>query len=91
MTCLLNPMIRAGCKVQLDKSLLATTTIRFPLSGAEAGDQVAGTDPGGFYKAVQVIHDGDTRGNVYYTHIVGVAVDGTAPNNRALLLEVPEV
>ncbi len=91
MTCLLNPMIRAGSKVQLDNSLLTSTTIRFPITGSQAGDQVAGLDPGGFYTAVQVIHDGDTRGNVYYTHIVGVAVDGTAPSNTALLNEVPEV
>lgn len=91
ITCLLNPLIRAGAKVQLDRSLLSTTQLRFPINAAQAGDQVAGIDPSGFYKALQVIHDGDTRGNTYYTRIVGVAVDGTAPSNRSLLSEVPEV
>lgn len=91
MKCLLNPLIRAGSQVQLDSSLLSTTTIRFPMNAAQAGNQVAGIDPGGLYKAVQVIHDGDTRGNTWYTNIIGVAVDGTAPSNQALLQEVPEV
>lgn len=91
VTCLLNPMIRAGCQVQIKDEYISTLVLRRPLSAAQAGDVVAGKGVGGYYKAVQVTQEGDTRGNAFYTRMICVAVDGTAPNNPGLLLEIPEV
>jgi hypothetical protein len=85
--CLLNPSIRAGGQVQIVNKSLSTVKQRVAYN---AGDLVAGLDKGGFYKALQVIHTGDTRGNPFYTNMLCVAVDGTWANNHELILQVPD-
>lgn len=84
---LLNPIIRAGGTVQIVNKSLSTVNQRVAFN---AGDQVAGLDKGGYYKALQVIHEGDTRGNAWYTNMLCTAVDGTQANNRELIVQVPD-
>jgi hypothetical protein len=84
---LLNPIIRAGGQVQIVNKSLSTVNQRVAFN---AGDLVAGLDKGGFYTALQVIHEGDTRGNAWYTNMLCTAVDGTQANNRELIVQVPD-
>ena len=85
--CLLNPLVKAGGQVQLDNSNLQTLTNS---PGFQRTDLPAGLDPTGFYKCYQVIHEGDTRGEAFFTFIIGAAVDGTAPINSSLYRQVPD-
>ena len=45
---------------------------------------------GNAYKVAQAIHTGDSRGNSWYTNIIGVAVDGTAPLVGPTQTQVPD-
>lgn len=88
--CLLNPLIKAGGQIAIDNSSLATMNQRTPILGQPI-KVVAGTDRDGRYKALCVSHRGDTRGQEWYTEIIGLAVDPTAaiPLGGPTLLAVP--
>lgn len=89
-TCLLNPVIRAGGKVQMDNASIATAQLN---ASAYLGIDVpfyAGLDKDGFYKAVCVTHSGDTRGDDWTTNLICIAVDGTAPVGGPTLDAVPD-
>lgn len=89
--CLLNPMVKAGGQIQIDNASLATQVQRPNYQpGGSAPLPPAGTDADGFYKALCVTHTGDTRGQPFYTYIIGVAVDGTAPLTGPTLTAVPD-
>lgn len=95
--CLLNPLIRAGGQVQIDNTSLATTNLRTVPTGQSPGQVVAGidkADPGkyGAYKALVVRHEGDNRGQQWYTSMICLAVDSTAavPLGGSTLVAVPD-
>jgi hypothetical protein len=90
--CLLNPKLRLGTLVQIDTGLL--TDVPFipgdpkpfsgtdPQTGTSMGDwsfEAPALSPTGVYKILTLGHNGDTRGNPWYSHIVCVAAgqDGT--------------
>lgn len=80
----------AGGQIVIDNSSLATLTQRTPILGQPI-EVAAGTDRDGRYKALCVSHRGDTRGQEWYTEIIGLAVDPTAaiPLGGPTLLVVP--
>jgi hypothetical protein len=84
---LLNPMIRAGGQVRIVNKSLSTVNQRIAFNKS---DLVGGLDKGGFYKALQVIQTGDSRGNAWYTDMLCTAVDGTQANNPELIVQVPD-
>lgn len=89
-TCLLNPAIRAGRKIQIDNASIASAQLN---ASAYLGTDVpffAGTDKDGFYKAMCVTHSGDTRGDDWTTTGICIAVDGTAPVGGPTLDAVPD-
>lgn len=89
-TCLLNPAIKAGSKIQIDNASIATSQLN---GSAYLGTDVpffAGTDKDGFYKALCVTHSGDTRGDDWTTELICIAVDGTAPVGGPTLDAVPD-
>jgi hypothetical protein len=90
--CLLNPRIRAGGQVKIDNASLATTNLRTVPLGQSPGQVVAGKDTDGAYKALVVRHEGDTRGQQWYTSMICLAVDPTAavPLGGPTLVAVPE-
>ena len=90
--CLLNPRIRAGGQVKIVNASLATTNLRTVPLGQDPGQVVAGTDSDGVYKALVVRHEGDTRGQQWYTSMVCLAMDPTAavPLGGPTLVAVPE-
>ena len=87
MLCLLNPQIRAGGKVNLGNSSINTLSITEKLQTPAV---VPTIDGAGAYKVAQAIHTGDSRGNSWYTNIIGVAVDGTAPLVGPTQTQVPD-
>lgn len=84
---LLNPIIRAGGQINLGSSpvneLAVTAKYQTPVV-------VPTLDGAGAYKALQVIHTGDNRGNTWYTTSICTAVDGTAPLTNRANVQVPD-
>lgn len=85
--CLLNPAIRAGGQINVDNQSIATLNLT---SKYQKADIVPSIDNDGAYKAFQVIHTGDSRGNAWYTECVCAAIDGTAPLTSNFTEAVPE-
>jgi hypothetical protein len=89
VTSLLNPAIHVQNLVQIDNADINKTqapgggfTVKdFPAPGVVTIYQPVTND--GFYKVLVVEHEGDSRGNPWYTNMVCLAVDGTAAANQA--------
>ena len=79
--CLLNPNIRHGRRVQINNKSVqrALQPIAYPQQNfffpSIAND--------GFYRVLAVDHYGDTRGNDWYSELICIALDGTAPITQA--------
>jgi hypothetical protein len=84
---LLNPAIRAGGQVNIDNA--AITTLRLT-DRYQKADFVPSLDNDGAYKAFQVVHTGDNRGQAWYTDMICVAVDGTSPLSSTFTTAVPD-
>lgn len=77
--CLLNPKIKMGHQIQIDKSLIQTQNydIAYGQQGRDQPfKQAFGAE--GYYDIVGVTHDGDTRGDTWQTNIVGRGVGATS-------------
>ncbi|AHX12945.1 hypothetical protein CH75_06550 [Dyella jiangningensis] len=84
---LLNPVIKAGSKIQLNNADVASLTLT---SKFQLPQVVPSFDADGFYRTFQVVHAGDSRGNTWYTDCVCAAVDGTAPLTSSFTQAVSE-
>lgn len=74
--CLMNPKIKIGSQVQIDSSLIQTENYdtEYSQQGLDQDfKQAFGAD--GFYNVVAVTHDGDTRGDMWQTSIVGTGIN----------------
>jgi len=78
--CLLNPKIRIGGLIQLARDDINTLTTN--QTGLKYNDvQIsAATTWAGTYRVLVAEHEGDTRGQPWYTDITALAVDLSAPN-----------
>ncbi len=86
---LLNPAIRAGCQINIDDSQVNNVTVtnkyQFP-----DGYKLPTLDGKGAYKTLQVIQEGDNRGNTWFTTSLCEAIDGTAPNTQKSIDQVED-
>ncbi len=87
--CLLNSRIRIGGLVQLNNDEIAQTLnngIGPPIAYNQYGiyHNAALASKNGYYRAYVVEHEGDTRGNPWYTNLTCLAVDITAPSTTAV-------
>ncbi len=73
---LLNPNARTGRVLQIDNASIQSTNYKVPLS---AGDYVPSLASDGFYKVYSLRHEGDSRGQAWYTDAICAAINGTAP------------
>ncbi|AFC85924.1 phage protein [Frateuria aurantia] len=73
--CLLNPLVKAGGAVKLNNAEIAKAANRVPTNTTNGLQPVAGLDADGFYRVACVTHTGDTRGQQFYTYIIGYSVD----------------
>lgn len=77
--CLLNPLIKIGTRLQINNKSINNTTIReqgFPRYTDLTF--IASLSADGYYRALVVEHEGDNRGDAWYTHITCLNVDPTA-------------
>jgi len=85
MTCLLNCKLVIGSLVKLNNSIINRTDFTKRSVGAEpynrykAFQHIApldgANDGDGYYRLFVVEHEGDTRGNNWYSHIIALAMD----------------
>lgn len=81
-TCLINPKIRVGSRVQINNALINQTVVRGaivpsydnPFAGAYAS-----TDADGIYRVVVQEYEGDSRGNPWYANLTCLAIDPSSP------------
>lgn len=86
ITCLLNPKIRIGGLVQVEAEDInqgfVTTSgplLRAPMRLETMKANIAQLSGAGFYKVLVVEYEGDTRGDPWYSKLVCLAVDRSAP------------
>ncbi len=79
--CLLNPMLRIGGKVQINEKDVAEAKLPDTNKDAQA-NKPAAIEADGFYRLLVVEHSGDTRGNDWYSDLVCLGVDATAPTGK---------
>lgn len=79
--CLLNPRITVGGRVQIDEKSVNRTVQQNPNAAPVAYNQWTGIQnlatitADGFYRVYVAEHQGDTRGQAWYTDLVCLAVD----------------
>lgn len=81
-TCLLNPRIQVGSLFKIDNtSVNQILQADGSIGPSPAYNQFKGIQnlayvaADGLYQAIVVEHEGDTRGQAWYTHLVGLAID----------------
>lgn len=86
-TCLLNPKIKIGTRVQINQSEINQTVVRgvgYP-SYRNPISFPADTADDGFYRVLVAEHEGDSRGQEWYTHITCLTVNQSSqPSNSVL-------
>lgn len=83
--CLLNPKIKMGTRVHIDNKSINTTTVKEP-GFPRFGDRpyFATVTQDGFYRVCVVEHMGDTRGNEWYSSLLCLALDPSAPSGESV-------
>lgn len=85
VTCLLNPKMKWGGRVQVDMSNLQTESYDIAYGGQEVDqpqkDPRMATNAGGLFLIRSVEHYGDTRGNDWYTSLVCIGIDTVVPKS----------
>ncbi|HET9284271.1 MAG TPA: hypothetical protein VFR24_20150 [Candidatus Angelobacter sp.] len=82
---LLNPKIKIGRAIQLNNKDITQTQIRdafFP--GYRTQTRVANVSNDGIYRVLVAEHTGDTRGGEWYTDIICLNIDISAPSQSAV-------
>lgn len=88
--CLLNSRIKLGGLVKLNNNEIMKTMQSSPDAAPIPYNQWTGfqnlapLSPDGTYRAYVIDHEGDTRGMAWYSHLTCLAVDLTAPPNKAV-------
>ena len=81
---LLNPNIKIGHLIQLNNDSIQRYEHQLSLQGEVLGRNVetvqAKINGDGFYKVMMAQHEGDTRGNDWYTDVVCIDADTTSTN-----------
>lgn len=79
VTCLLNPYLKIGTRIQLNQAELNTTTVKqqgFPTYTSV--NFPANTTDDGIYRILVVEHEGDTRGTNWYSKLVCLSLDSSS-------------
>ena len=85
LTCLINPKISPGTLLQIDNKSINTTSAQHPLDGPSSPQipfdsykglqRFASIAADGLYRCYVVEHEGDSRGQEWYSHVIGLAVN----------------
>lgn len=89
--CLLNPQIRVNGAIKLDNNGIKAKRKKVGKT-AKTGEEVIDDDsakgepirldPDGIYKAIKVIHKGDTRGGDWQTEALSISLDSPIPKKK---------
>ena len=79
--CLLNPLLKIGGKMQIDEKDVAEAKLPDTEKDSTA-NKPADISSDGVYRVLTIEHSGDTRGNDWYSDIVCLDVDATAPPGK---------
>ena len=79
--CLLNPMLKIGVRVKIDEKDVATAKLPDTEKDSTA-NKPAAISSDGIYRLLVVEHGGDTRGTDWYSDLVCLDVDATAPAGK---------
>lgn len=82
--CLLNPNIKIASSVQVNQNDIQLELIDDQTSGSSASASSATPSPiaaDGFYRVLVAEHQGDTRGNDWFTNITALSMDKTSPSS----------
>lgn len=88
--CLLNSRLRIGGLVHLNNSEITQLLFQNPDAAPVRYNQWAGfqplapLSPDGFYRAFVVTHEGDNRAGPWYSELICLSVDRTAPADQAV-------
>lgn len=85
--CLLNPRIQVGGRIQIDNASIKQTIkqsgqpgFQLPFNQWAGIQNFANVARDGFYRVYVAEHEGDTRGQAWYTNIIGLAIDNSSKN-----------
>lgn len=78
---LLNPLMKIGGQVKIDEDDVAEAKLP-NTEGSASPNKPASIASDGIYRILTIENSGDTRGNDWYTEIVCLAVDDTAPEGE---------
>ncbi|WP_407488448.1 baseplate hub protein [Acinetobacter baumannii] len=94
VTCLLNPKMKWGGRVQVDMTNLQTEGFDISYGGQKVDqaqkDPKMATNAGGLFLIRSVEHYGDTRGNDWYTYLVCIGIDTMVPKSGITIESVDE-
>ncbi len=79
--CLLNPMLRIGARVKIDEKDIQRALLPATKPG-EAVNTPPSISKDGVYKVIAIDHTGDTHGNDWYSNLVCIDIDETAPAGK---------
>jgi hypothetical protein len=79
--CLLNPLLKIGGRVKINEQDVAEAKLPDSTKDATA-NKPATIASDGAYRVLTIEHAGDTRGNDWYSNIVCLDVDATAPAGK---------
>lgn len=79
--CLLNPVLKIGGRVQINEKDVAEAKLQDTTKDAQV-NKPADIAADGSYRLLVVEHTGDTRGNDWYSDLICLDVDATAPEKQ---------
>ena len=79
LSCLLNPKLQLGGRIQINNKDINTTQVNEPgYPTFNNTPYFASVTADGVYRALVIEHIGDTRGQEWYTNITALALDGSS-------------
>lgn len=81
--CLINPMLRIAGRIKINEEDIARAQIDVSSKDSDANKPVAIASDG-IYRILKIKHNGDTRGQDWYSSIVCVDVDATSPEQNSV-------
>lgn len=85
--CLLNPNIKIGSRVQINNASINQTKVNQNVPGFPRYSDIsffADTTMDGFYRVLVVEHEGDTRGNEWYSRLTCLSLDRSAAPDKSV-------
>jgi len=77
--CLINPRLKVGGRIKLDNESIQHYNFGISLGAQVTNAFVPNKSNDGLYRVLVIEHHGDTRGNEWYSELICVGIDDTAP------------